>query len=218
MSTPRICVILGGLAAAGGVLGGGFGAIVGLVAPSYYLTMFGKGAGLDFNPVEVGLGLGAGQGAAAGLVLGMVLTGIFVWRAAKVAAEDPQPESPRDVRSSRKLLQAAKLIGFALLLVFTSGVSFLAGGITGQSDLYRQRASLETQLVEERLNEVSQGDEFKRIEYSQTSNGYVILSGAVASKSDFDRLYRELQDLFGTERANKLSAAIAVSPSARQRQ
>ena len=213
MSTPRICVILGGLATAGAVLGGGFGAVVGLVAPGYYLAMFGKEAGMGFNPIEVGLGLGAGQGGAAGFVLGLVVTGIFAWRAASLTADSSQSEATPDVGSSWKLLRAAKLIGFALLLVFTSGVSFLAGGIAGQSDLYRRRATHETRLVEERLNEVSQGGEFTRIEFSHTSNGFVSLSGSVASKSDFDRMYRELQDLFGTERANDLSARVAISPS-----
>lgn len=211
MSGLRTSLYLGGLAAAGGVLGGFLGAMVGFVAPGYYLAMFRDGVGADFNPVQIGIGLGAGQGAGAGFVLGLCLAAVSVWRTAKPAVEsEDQQGNPAGV-SSWGGLRAVKVIGFGAVLVLVSCVSFLAGGIVGQSDLYTHRAEHETQLVKDRLSNVSRAQEFSRVEYARTSNGYVLLSGSVQTKADFDRLYRELQDLFGTERANDLSARVAVS-------
>jgi hypothetical protein len=226
MSPLRISLFLACPVAAGAVLGACFGGLIGAIAPGYYRAVFRSQLGEELNPVQLGIGLGVGQGAGAGFVLGLVALGVFAWRAAKQepsAAEGlSDSNSGKQIRSpgTRSVFgfrRVAMLAGFGILLLFVSFVSFVAGGITSQLDLYNRRAEHGTRLVKERLNLASHAAAFRRIEYYRTSDGYVSLTGAVRTKADFDPLYHELQDLFGSERATDLSAGVAVSaPAARK--
>ncbi|MHB1036726.1 MAG: hypothetical protein ACYC35_07200 [Pirellulales bacterium] len=69
-----------GLAAVGAFLGFGLG----VLAPDYYRGVFGGGEQLDFNPVDVGIGLGCSEGLLAGAVVGTVVVVALAWRRARV--------------------------------------------------------------------------------------------------------------------------------------
>ena len=216
MSPLRMSLLLVSPASVGALVGAGFGSLIGAIAPGYYLAVFRRQLEGGVDPVQMGIGLVAGQGAGAGFVLGLVLLAVSVWRAGKQESSDSEGLSEGQIQSvgdGSKLgvRRVAMLAGFAILLIFVSCVSFFVGGIAGQTDLYNRRASNETRRVQERLNEETHAAAFSRIEYDRTSDGHVYLAGAVQTKADFDLLYRELQDLFGSERASALCSSVAVS-------
>lgn len=74
--TTACCLVLSGI-------GGLSGLILAVAAPDYYRAVF---PGMDelTDWKSVGIALGATQGGIAGLVFGLVLTGIFVWRETKL--------------------------------------------------------------------------------------------------------------------------------------
>ena len=62
-----------------GVLGAGIGRWLGVVAPSYYRSLFRNGHEPWFDPVQMGLGLGLTQGVTAGVVVGIAVVGAVAW-------------------------------------------------------------------------------------------------------------------------------------------
>ena len=68
------------LTGAGGcLLGGLLGALLGLLAPDYYRSVFPGLDGPTFNPVAMGLVLGATQGLGGGLVVGFIILLAYIW-------------------------------------------------------------------------------------------------------------------------------------------
>ena len=55
------------------IAGGGLGYGLAKVLPQYYRVVFRHGEDIQFDPVQVGLGLGMAQGAIAGLFAGAVI-------------------------------------------------------------------------------------------------------------------------------------------------
>jgi hypothetical protein len=56
-----------------GAAGAGIGYGLGVVAPSYYRSVFANGNNPGFDPVQVGLGLGLTQGLICGVLVGIVV-------------------------------------------------------------------------------------------------------------------------------------------------
>lgn len=61
------------------VVGAATGYTLGILAPSYYRTVFRNGNAPGFDPVQMGLGLGLTQGLVAGLVVGCVVVVSVAW-------------------------------------------------------------------------------------------------------------------------------------------
>ena len=193
MTPLRGTILLASLATVGAVLGGLAGAIIGYIAPGYYQAIFEDRLNPMVDPIQMGVGLGAGQGAGAGLVLGVILVAILAWRSARVEkSESDTPAGPTNERTW--LLIAAKRFAFGVALLFVGFVSFVAGAVVGQTDIYNRRAADETRAIAERLEADTHAGRFKGIVYGRTSLGHAMLSGRVGEPADRDMLIEELRE------------------------
>ncbi len=144
------------------------------------------------------------QGAASGAVIGLIIVAVLVWREVRLL-----PERSEISRVAGQRLLVRCLIGgvFSVSIVLVAGVSFVIGGISGQTQIYERRAQLEMQAVHEKLDDRA---EFRQIEIARSSDGFVSLHGSVSAQTDHDELFAILQDLFGTERARSLVRLVDV--------
>jgi hypothetical protein len=75
----RLLAVVGFCTTAGGLLGLAVGTLLAIVAPGYYIEVFGLE---DFNrasPLAMGIGLGLTQGIAGGATVGVAIDAIAVW-------------------------------------------------------------------------------------------------------------------------------------------
>lgn len=86
MSVMRgfVITIVSGLAFA--LFGGLAGAALGWAAPDYYRIVFGMRPDVQFNAVQLGMGLGITQGFGAGLIVGLAIVFIVAWYNSRVPA------------------------------------------------------------------------------------------------------------------------------------
>ena len=68
----------------GGFLGLLVGWMLGKAAPAYYRGVFEGGQDRRFDPVSVGIGLGTSQGMMLGLLAGLGLVALLIWREIKL--------------------------------------------------------------------------------------------------------------------------------------
>ncbi len=68
-----------GTAIVGSLLGGIFGSVIGALAPGYYRAVIRNSDAIDFDPVQVGLGMGISQGFVGGLAVGVVIVAMYCW-------------------------------------------------------------------------------------------------------------------------------------------
>ncbi len=61
-------------------IGAGIGWALGTYSPGYYRSVFQSGNEPWFDPVTVGVGQGLTQGFAGGVVVGLTVVALFVWR------------------------------------------------------------------------------------------------------------------------------------------
>jgi len=107
-------------------------------------------------------------------------------------------------------LVAAKRFAFGVALLFVGFVSFVAGAVVGQTDIYNRRATDETRAIAERLDAGAYAGRFEGTVYGRTSLGHAMLSGRVNEPADLDLLIEELRDLFGTEMAIEMARGVEV--------
>lgn len=220
MTPLRGTLLLAGLATVGAMLGGLAGATIGFIAPGYYQAVFENRLNPAVDPIQMGIGLGAGQGAGAGLVLGVVLVAFLAWKSVRTESSKPASDTPTGPDVSRPwLMTAARRFAFGVALLFVGFVSFVAGAVVGQTDIYNRRAVDETRAIAERLEAEAHAGRFDGIVYDRTSLGHAMLSGRVESAADRDQLIEELRDLFGTEMAIEMARGVEVgsaSPNGQQ--
>ena len=72
------------------LVGAGLGYSLGHSAPDYYRTVLRNPSGVDFDPIQVGLGLGLNQGLAAGLLVGLVIVIAVAWYNSRLKVQVPQ--------------------------------------------------------------------------------------------------------------------------------
>lgn len=70
-----------------GVFGGALGTALGVFAPGYYRSVFRAGQAVDFEPVQVGLGLGITQGVIGGALVGIAVVLAVVWFQSRTAGK-----------------------------------------------------------------------------------------------------------------------------------
>lgn len=75
-----------------GTVGGLLGYGLGVLAPDYYRTVFRMPMGVEWNPVQAGLGLEVTQGLGAGLFIGLVIVVAVTWQHARLANRDSRCE------------------------------------------------------------------------------------------------------------------------------
>ena len=77
-----------GTAAGFGIAGAGVGALLGRVAPSFFIQMLPLRDPAHFDPLELGIGLGMTNGLGWGLAIGVLLVAILAWRETRLAHRD----------------------------------------------------------------------------------------------------------------------------------
>lgn len=216
MTPLRGTFLLAGLATVGAVLGGVAGATIGFVAPGYYQAIFEDRLNPVIDPIQMGVGLGAGQGAGAGLIVGVLLVAFLAWKSVRGENSDI---SAGPSNNPPWVLVTAKRFLFGVALLFVGFVSFVAGAVVGQTDIYNRRAADETRAIAERLELEAHAGRFEGIVYGRRSLGHAMLSGQVNEPADLDLLIEELRDLFGTDMAIEMARGVEVvraSPSDQQ--
>lgn len=210
VSTFRIWSIVCCLTLSGAGIGGVIGGFLGSMTPGYYRSVFRGGHDAAFDPFETGLALGVGQGSGGGLMAGIVVAAILVWRSTGHRIADRE-ETTTQITNRRWRIHIAWLIPILCLLgLMVGSLAFLAGGIVGQSEIYERRAHEEIRLVR---NELDGNERFGLVEITRTSDGYVHLSGNVTDETSHDELRKVLHDLFGIRRANELVRQVTVRPA-----
>jgi hypothetical protein len=80
MSLGKAFLVVVASAVVFAALGGTLGYLIGAYMPGYYRSVFENGGRSDFSPVEVGVGQGTTQGVVGGVVVGLALVGLTIWR------------------------------------------------------------------------------------------------------------------------------------------
>ncbi len=75
-------------------IGGGIWWALGTFAPGYYRSVFRSGNEPWFDPVSVGVGQGLTQGTAGGVVVGLVVVALFIWRDTRAQRQSATPPPP----------------------------------------------------------------------------------------------------------------------------
>lgn len=211
MTPLRGTILLASLATIGAVLGGLAGATIGFIAPGYYRVIFEDGLMPAVDPIQVGAGLGAGQGTGAGLVLGVLLVALLAWQSVRAENSASGANAPASWETTRPgVMMAVKRFASGGVLLLVGIVSFVAGAVVGQTDIYNRRAADETRAIAKRLEEEVHTGRFEEIAYGRTSHGHAMLSGRVDERADRDMLIEELRDLFGTEMAIEMTRGVKV--------
>jgi len=107
-------------------------------------------------------------------------------------------------------MMAVKRFASGGVLLLVGIVSFVAGAVVGQTDIYNRRAADETRAIAKRLEEEVHTGRFEEMAYGRASHGHAMLSGRVDERADRDVLIEELRDLFGTEMAIEMTRGVKV--------
>lgn len=199
ISTFVGCTLLG----AG--IGGGIGYALGKLAPGYYRSVFVGGNEPSFDPVAVGIGQGITQGAAGGIVVGLALVVLFIWRDVRMAVPvDPLREgTPR-----RRKISVGLLVFAAIVAVLGLGSACIVVDVFVRPEVWlnpqRQLDRNETRRRIERLRNALEnyaGDHGGR--YPSKAQGlnalYMQPEGDAAWEGPYSgRHERDLNDVWGT--------------------
>lgn len=215
MSVARGLAIIVACGVGFGAAGGLLGFALGTGAPGYYRTVFRAGDDPAFNPVQVGLGLGVTQGLIGGLVIGSVAV------LAEALSRPTRPEGgPAGLAADRvdsgdaRPSRVRRALGVVAVLAAIGGggvVSFVAGGLVGQEQLYRRGS--DTKLA--RIRPVLRDPEFSGVNAEPTSDGEVFLVGKVGSRRTYEALEERMRFLFGDEAARFLMGGVEVAGDSR---
>lgn len=69
-------------------IGGGIGWMIGTFVLNYYRSLLRHGNEDWFDPVSFGLGQGMTQGIAGGVVVGLILIALFIWRETRQSSRE----------------------------------------------------------------------------------------------------------------------------------
>ena len=191
------------------LLGGGLGAVLGVMAPGYYRTVFGRRGNVpDFDPFQVGIGLGLTQGLGAGIVLSLAVVTLLAWRDFRTATANtgelltPARRGPRS---------GAWWVLWGVVTVITAvvfcGIGFVCGIFVGQEQLYYSWTERKLATV----GTILKSNEFPNVQPGFSSAAQVYLSGTVPSEELRTTLHDRLVQAFGTEEADKMIFAVKVS-------
>jgi hypothetical protein len=98
-----------------------------------------------------------------------------------------------------------------LLLVVTAVVSYIVGGIRGQSQLYRDQANEQAVEMQNVLDQHK--NKFSDVTIHEASNGWSYFVGTVKKQEDFDLLQSETQRIFGEQVGRKMMRSVsAIEP------
>jgi hypothetical protein len=104
MQVKHAIILLGALSLAGGAIGLGIGYIAGKVMPGYYRNMpdpWDMSPPRTAPPVVVAMTLGGVQGAGVGLLVALILVGLFVWKRGNTDLQETVDDLCRDLRELR---------------------------------------------------------------------------------------------------------------------
>ena len=79
MSVGKALLTVGATTVLGALLGTAVGALIGILAPDYYRSIFYFAQSPNVNIVQLGAGLGLLQGGGLGMCVGLALVAIFCW-------------------------------------------------------------------------------------------------------------------------------------------
>ncbi|MEZ6058130.1 MAG: hypothetical protein R3C01_15635 [Planctomycetaceae bacterium] len=182
-------------------VGSVMGAMIGVVAPDYYRSVFRGGESSDFNPLQVGVGLGVTQGAASGIAISIVVLAILAWR--DIRSRSPAIESNTPTTDSLSRTWSVHVlwgVAAAMSVLIISAATFIVGGVVGQQQLFQ--AWTERKL--EGLATILQSDDFDGVEADYSSAAQVYLIGTVKDNAVRDKLREQLVAAFGSEEADEM--------------
>ncbi|MEQ9587975.1 MAG: hypothetical protein RJS97_08475 [Parvibaculaceae bacterium] len=184
------------------------GAMIGVVAPDYYRTVFRGGESPDFNPLQIGVGLGVTQGAASGIAISLVVLALLAWR--DIRCRNPAFDNNAPATDSQSQTWSVHVlwgIAAAMSVVIISATTFVVGGVVGQQQLYQ--AWTERKL--EGLATILQSDDFDGVEADYSSAAQVYLTGTVNDNAVRDKLHEQLVIAFGSEEAGEMISRVDVA-------
>jgi len=204
MKIPSAIATFVGCTVLGAGIGGGIGYALGKLAPGYYRSVFVGGNEPSFDPVAVGIGQGVTQGAAGGIVVGLALVVLFIWRDVRTAAPaDPHREgAPR-----RRKISVGLLVFAAIVAVLGLGSACIVVDVFLRPDVWlnpqRQLSRDGTRQRIERVNDALENyalDHDGR--YPSTAQGlkvlYVKPEDDPAWHGPYGKDERDLKDAWGT--------------------
>jgi hypothetical protein len=189
-------------------VGCAMGAMIGVVAPDYYRSVFRRGESPDFNPLQVGVGLGVTQGAASGIAISIVVIAILAWRDGRSRSPANESNTPATDSLSRTWsVHVLWGVAAAMSVLIISAATFIVGGVVGQQQLYQ--AWTERKL--EGLATILQSDDFVGVEADYSSAAQVYLTGTVKDNDVRDKLREQLVVAFGGEEADEMIWRVDVA-------
>lgn len=201
-----LTMLFGGIAFAG--VGGLFGAALGTFVPGYYRTVFAAGSLPNFNPIQLGIGLGVTQGFAMGLALSICAVAIQTGRDIYLGTHTPGTPGPASPRRNRSwMIHTVWGLTVLILAAIVGTVTFVAGGIVGQQQLYQ--AWTERKL--ETLAPILSADDYRRVAPESSSAANVYLTGTVENHTVYRSLRQELTLAFGVAAADEMIGNIKVA-------
>ena len=90
MNVTKALATVVGTAVGFGAAGTAIGALLGKVAPGFFRQLLPLRDPVNFNPVELGIGLGLTNGLGWGVVVGVLLVAIIAWKETRVARKEAQ--------------------------------------------------------------------------------------------------------------------------------
>lgn len=204
--TILLTILFGGIAFA--AVGGLFGAALGTFVPGYYRTVFAAGRLPDFHPIQLGIGLGVTQGFALGLALSVCAVAVQAGRDIYLGAHAPATPGHARPRGSRSwTIHAVWALTVLILAAIVGTVTFVAGGIVGQQQLYQ----VWTDRKLEALAPILADHDYRTVSAETSSAANVYLTGTVENDTAYRSLHQKLTLAFGVATTDEMIGNVKVA-------
>lgn len=180
-----------------------------VVFPDYYRVVFHIPESSLVSPARVGMQLGITQGAGLGVFLALGILGIAAWQSRPQISPDSETTAPAHP-GVRQGLWRSKLIWVLVtlvLVVLCSTVTFVAGGIMAQQQLYLRMRAEKQEILTRILSE----NDYPDLKSEFSSAAQVYLTGTVANEEQWEHLHQQLVQACGTEEAEKMIRLVEVN-------
>ncbi|QDT28412.1 hypothetical protein Enr10x_37540 [Gimesia panareensis] len=179
--------------------------LVHVLFPNYYRAVFRIPESSLSSPAQVGMQLGITQGAGLGVFLALGILGITAWQ----ARAQTSPNIETAATTARQGFWHGKLIWALvtlMLVVFCSAVTFVAGGIMAQQQLYLRMRAEKQEILAQVLSE----NDYPGLKSEFSSAAQVYLTGTVVNEEQWEHLRQQLVQACGTDEADKMIRLVEI--------